>query len=168
MGLNEQVCRKCGSYADPTDYQNYKHSQRGGRKLFKWLLRVILVLAAGFFALVLFLTRDLYMYSTVSFFADSISESEKRDIQDTFKGTFLIKEEEDYTIFDLQSGLCFTDKSINKSTGNTVTAVFTLNDNYAYVELTESVTKEKITITFYKASILKRISFATRYYSWSL
>lgn len=140
------------------------------RKLFKWLFRLIVVIAIGFFAMAILLTRNLFTYSTISFLSDKpFSASEQDDLRNTFEDSFLIKEEEGYTIFYPQSGLCLEEKSlVNSGAEQSIDVVFTISDNYAYIDMNKPITNARVVVTYFKSSILERVSFATKFYSWGI
>lgn len=137
-------------------------------KLFKWLFRLIVVLAIGFFAFALLITQKVFTYSTITYFGDSFSTSEKKEIQVIFEDTYLVIDEEGYTVFDPHSGLGITEKSINETGNDSVSIDFNVSGNYAYVEIVETATNDKITVAYFKASIIERVDFATKYYSWGI
>ncbi len=168
VAVDERVCKKCGSYVPPSHVIQNQARQRSGGNALRWIFRLIVVIAIGFLALTLFLTRNLFYYSTVSLWSDNpISATDRANIESAFENTFLIVEENEYTVFNPKTGLCLIDKSLIEEE-NDITVKFTISDKYAYIEMSDPASSDKATVSYFKASIIQRIDFATKYYSWKI
>ncbi len=125
---------------------------------FLFILLLVICAAGGYFLYSL----DLYVYSTTSFNYSNVSASDRMEIESIFIGNYLIKEDDGCYVFDPESGLGFHENALKDS--DEIIVSFTCHTNYAFIEMTSPNTDEKITISFYRANLLERVKFASRYY----
>ena len=138
------------------------------RKLFKWLFRLAIILAIIFVALSLNATRDLYKYSAISFDSDTpFIEAEKNDFESVFKNTFFTTVDGEYSVFNPQTGLYFTESIMTDYYADSAEVSFTTSLKYAYIQITNQQ-NDRVTVSYFKATVIERIEFAAKYISWNL
>lgn len=140
------------------------------KKKSHWFLWVIILLAVAALAFLYYspVTRNLYVYSKIQFRSDNpISDQEKREFTELFEGNYLYQNDEGkYCIADLESGLEFSLSDFNEDAPEGFDLSIDVSGNYAVIEIKDSNSNDRVTISFFKASLIERARFVSRVYYW--
>ena len=165
---NSNFCSNCGkSFVNQTRGVSYTQTPVNTSKKSHWFLKTVLFLLLIVLAFVGYtlLTMDLYVYREADFTLEQeISNQEKRKIEDFFKNTYLLNDDDGCLVFNINNGLGFDENDIAEE--ERVIVKFDIPGNYAYIDLESPTSNEKVTFIYFRANLLERIRFATSYYAW--
>lgn len=155
--------------ADSQEQIRYVEQPRKKKKShwFLWLI-ILLAIAALVFLYFSPMTRNLYVYSKIQFRSDNpITEQEKREFTELFEGNYLYQNEDGkYYVADLDSGLELSLSDLQDSAPEELDLSIDVSGNYALIEIKDLNSNDRITISFFKASLMERVKFVSRYYYW--
>ena len=135
-----------------------------GRALF-YILLLLLILAACW---VFFNpdTRDLYVYSKASIYCDDLEDAEFSPLVISFEDTYLFTPSGHYLFINLESGLGFSEEEINEVLAEYANIDISEFGSYAFVEITDKNSTDKVTFTYSRANIAERLFFLSKYIYW--
>lgn len=131
---------------------------------FIWFIIILLIAAIAF----LYLsprTRNLYVCSKIQILADYISEEDRRGLEDEFGGSYLFQDEDGkYAIVDLESGMGFSLSDFQDEMPSYMGLSIKVSGKYAVIEINYSNSNDRIIISYFKASLLQRAKFISRFH----
>ncbi len=148
------------------DKPNKTHRKKGKRHGF---LRFLLVLAAIIFLAFLYITKDVFVCSQISYQpASDFTEADKNDIEQHFLDTYLWRypwDNDGYYVGNKNTGLGFYSKDLEKnSLSDDVKAKFEISGYFARIVLEIDGDDANVTISYNKASIIERFNFFIRFF----
>lgn len=142
-----------------------KHRKGGVVKALFWILLLLLILAACW---VFFNpdTRDLYVYSKASIYSDDLEDTEFTPLVSSFEETYLFTPSGHYLFVNLESGLGFSEDDINEVLAEYANINISEFGSYAFIEITDKNSNDKVTFTYSRANITERLYFLSKYIYW--
>lgn len=142
-----------------------KKRKGGVGKAFLCILLLLLILAACW---VFFNpdTRDLYVYSKASIYSDDLEDTEFTPLVSSFEDTYLFTPSGQYLFINLESGLGFSEDDINEVLAEYANIDISEFGSYAFVEITDKNSTDKVTFTYSRANITERLYFLSKYIYW--
>ncbi len=170
MANGLRFCSNCGaalSYERGTNYTPERLPKKKRKNhWFLKLLAFLLVVAAVLVGRFLY-SLDLYVYSKMTIHgSNELTIQEQQEFESLFSGTYLYDADDDYHIVDLESGLEGLGADLLENNSDIVKFNITSQGNYAYIEIMDPNSSDKITYSFYKANLLEKLYFSSRYFSW--
>ena len=171
-----KFCPECGSritspvVENQGQYEEEDRSYSSSRNIEKKkpkrrrLLKILFVILCLFAAILLYVTRGLYIYSTITYKStDKLTKQDKKEFEELFQGKYMLCLDDEYIVIDPLDGLGFSDTSIKEHEEDLGKFEFSISGNYAYIEITFSTSKDHIIVSFIKPTLQERIYFITKY-----
>ena len=163
-----RFCSNCGA-ALPIDSGNNftPNMQVSQKKRTNWFSKLIVfLLVVALFLIGRFLINlDVYCYSKMTDLTSSnISVQELQELDSYFAGTYLYDEEDDYHIFNIENGLEVLGSDLCDIEDDRIDISIKISGNYAYIEITDPASEDRIFFSFYKANLLEKAKFAWHYF----
>ena len=171
-----KFCPECGSritspvVENQGQYEEEDRSYSSSRNIEKKkpkrrrLLKILFVILCLFAAILLYVTRGLYIYSTITYKStDKLTKQDQKEFEELFQGKYMLCLNDEYIVIDPLDGLGFSDTSIKEHEEDLGKYEFSISGNYAYIEITFSTSKDYIIVSFIKPTLQERIYFITKY-----
>ena len=177
-----KFCNSCGANVE---LQNHKTNERevvvphkgeattkpekqrkgGGGKAFLCIFLLLLILTVCW---VFFNpdTRDLYVYSKASIYSEDLEDTEFAPLVSSFEDTYLFTPSGQYLFVNLESGLGFSKEDIDEVLAEFADINISEFGSYAFVEISDKNSSDKVTITYSRANIKERLGFLSKYIYW--